>query len=105
MIGEFYRRWRNFVVDALIDFKPAYRFENWRDMVESTGSRDSSSGRVENKLKMIKLRSREIKRKRVIVILPSINQRCSNSLSSSIGKSSSDSSKITTSSATKCRHI
>ena len=36
----------NFVVNALINFKPVERFENRRDMAKSRGSRNSTSSRV-----------------------------------------------------------
>ena len=87
----------NFVVDALINFQPVERFENRRDMAESRGSRNSTSSRVENELNMIKLTTRKIKKKRVAVINLRMNKRCGNSLSSSIVKRTSDSSKVTNS--------
>ena len=57
----------NFVVDSLINFKPVERIENRRDMAESRGSRNSTSSRVDNELKTIKLTTRKIKKHRVAV--------------------------------------
>ena len=66
---------RNFVVHALINFKPVERFENRRDMAESRGSRNSTSSRVENELKTIKLTTRKVKKKGVAVINLRRNKR------------------------------
>ena len=87
----------NFVVDALINFQPVERFENRRDTAESRGSRNSTSSRVENELKTIKLTTRKIKKKGVAVINLRMNERCGNSMSRSIVKRTSDSSKVTNS--------
>ena len=53
----------NFAVDLLINFKPVERYENRRDMAESRGSRNSTSSRVENELKTIKLTTGKIEKK------------------------------------------
>ena len=87
----------NFVVDALINFQPVERFENRRDMAESRGSRNSTSSRVENELETIKLTTRKIEKKGVAVINLRMNKSCGNSLSCSIVKRTSDSSKVTNS--------
>ena len=87
----------NFVVDALINFQPVERSENRINMAESRGSRNSTSSRVENELNTIKLTTRKIKKKEVAVINFRMNKRCSNGLSRSIVKRTSDSSKVTNS--------
>ena len=84
-------------MDALINFQPVERFENRRDMAESRSSRNSTNSRVENELNTIKLITRKIKKKGVTVINLRMNKRCSNGLSSSIVKRTSDSSKVTNS--------
>ena len=66
----------NFVVDSSINFKPVERFENRRDMAEPRGSRNSTSSRVENELKTIKLTTRKIEKKGVAVINLRMNKRC-----------------------------
>ena len=84
-----------FVVNALINFKPVERFEKMRDVAEFRGFRNSTSSRVENELKTIKLYTRKIKKKGVAVIKLRMNKGCSNGLSCCIVKHTSDSSKVT----------
>ena len=52
------------------------------------------SGRVKNDVKTIQLRARKVKKKGVAIVNFGTNKRRSNSLSSSIVKSTSDSAKI-----------
>ena len=56
--------------------------------------RNSASGRVKNELKTIQLRARKVEKEGVAIVNFGMNKRRSNSLSSSIVKSSSDSAKI-----------
>jgi len=58
----------NFVLDALINFEPVQGFKDKGDMAEARGFRNSSSCRVENKLKAIKLIARKIEKERVTVV-------------------------------------
>jgi hypothetical protein len=62
---------------------------------KSRTSRNSTSSRVENQLKTIKLSAREVKKKRVAIVDFRMNERRCNSLSRIIVKSISDSAKIT----------
>ena len=63
-------------------------------MTEFRSFRNSASGGVKNELKTIQLRARKVKKEGVAIVNFGMNKRRSNSLSSSIVKSSSDSSKI-----------
>ena len=63
-------------------------------MSEFRSFRNSASVRVKNKLKRIQLRARKVKKEGVAIVNFGMNKRCSNSLSSSIVKSTSDSAKI-----------
>ena len=57
-----------FVMDALLNFKPMKRFENWRDVTEFRSLGDSPGGRIYNKLKTTELRVRKVQEERVAVI-------------------------------------
>jgi len=59
------------------------------------GFRNSSSGRVENKLKAIKLTARKIEKKRVTVVDLEMIERRSDGLSIGIVESVPDSTKVT----------
>ena len=63
-------------------------------MSEFRSFRKSASSRVKNELKTIQLRARKVKKEGVEIVNFEINKRRSNSLSSSIVKSTSDSAKI-----------
>ena len=63
-------------------------------MSESRSSRNSTSRRVKNQLKTVKLSARKVKKERVAIVNLGMNKRRSNSLSSSIVKSISDSAKV-----------
>ena len=63
-------------------------------MSEFRSFRNSASGRVKNELKTIKLSVRKVKKEGVPIVNLGMNKRRSNSLSSSIVKSTSDSAKI-----------
>ena len=63
-------------------------------MSEFRSFRNSASGRVKNELKTIKLSARKVEKEGVAIFNLGVNKRRSNSLSSSIAKSSSDSAKI-----------
>ena len=63
-------------------------------MSEFRSFRNSASGRVKNELKTIKLSARNVKKEGVAIVNLGMNKRRSNSLSSSIVKSISDSAKI-----------
>ena len=63
-------------------------------MNEFRSFRNSSSGRVKNELKTTQLRARKVKKEGVAIVNFGMNKRRSNSLSSSIVKSTSDSAKI-----------
>ena len=63
-------------------------------MGEFRSFRNSASGRVENELKTVKLRARKVKKEGVAIVNLGMNKRRSNSLSSSIVKTISDSAKI-----------
>jgi len=62
---------------------------------ESRRFRNSTSSRVENQLKTIKLRPRKIEKEKVVIVYLGINERCSESFSCSIIESTSDSTKVT----------
>jgi len=64
-------------------------------MGEARGFRNSSSCRVENKLKAIKLTARKIEKERVTVVDLGMNERRSDGLSGGIVKSVPDSTKVT----------
>jgi len=64
-------------------------------MVEVRGFRNSSSCRVENKLKAIKLAARKIEKERVAVVNLGVNERLGDGLSSGIVESVPDSTKVT----------
>ena len=63
-------------------------------MSEFRSFRNSASGRVKNELKTIQLRARKVKKEGVAIANFGMNKRRSNSLSSSIVKSTSDSANI-----------
>ena len=64
-------------------------------MAEARGFRNSSSCRVENKLKAIKLTARKIEKERVAVVDLGMNKRCGYGLSSGMVESVPDSTKVT----------
>ena len=64
-------------------------------MAETRGFRNSSSSRVENKLKAIKLTARKIEKERVAVVNLGMNERRGDGLSSGMVKSVPDSTKVT----------
>lgn len=72
-------------------------------MAESRGFRNSTSSRVENELKTIKLRARKVKKKRVTIINLRMNKRSSNSFGSSVVKSMSDFAKVANQQETRFR--
>ena len=63
-------------------------------MSEFRSFRNSVSGGVKNELKTIQLRARKVEKEGVAIVNFRMNKRRSNSLSSSIVKSTSDSAKI-----------
>jgi len=63
-------------------------------MAVARGFRNSSSCRVENNLKAIKLTARKIKKERVTVVNLGTNERRSDGLSSGIVESVPDSAKV-----------
>ena len=64
-------------------------------MSEFRSSRNSTSRRVENQLKTIKLSARKVKKERVAIVSLGMNERRSNSLSGSIVKGNPGSAKVT----------
>jgi len=64
-------------------------------MGESRSFRNSTSSRVENQLKTIKFRARQIEKERVAVVYLGMNERCSDSFSWRRIESTSDSTKVT----------
>ena len=73
-------------------------------MSELRSFRNSASGRVKNALKMIQLRARKVKKEGVAIVNFAMNKRRSNSLSSSMVKSTSDSAKIPNGEETRFRY-
>ena len=63
-------------------------------MSELRSFRNSAGGRVKSELKTIQLRARKVKKEGVAIVNFGMNKRRSNSLSSSIVTSTSDSAKI-----------
>jgi len=72
-------------------------------MGESRSFRNSTSSRVENQLKTIKLRARKIEKERVAIVYLGMNERCSNSFGCSRIESTSDSTKVTNRQKTRFR--
>jgi len=64
-------------------------------MGESRSFRNSTSSRVENQLKTIKLRTRKIEKQRVAIVYLGMNERCSDNFSCSRIERTSDSTKVT----------
>lgn len=64
-------------------------------MAEPRGFRNSSSCRIKNKLKAIKLTAREIEKERVAVVDLGMNKRRGDGLRSGVVKSVPDSTKVT----------
>jgi len=64
-------------------------------MAVARGFRNSSSCRVENKLKAIKLKARKTEKERVTVVNLEMNKRLSDGLSRGIVESVPDSTKVT----------
>ena len=63
-------------------------------MGEFWSSRNSTSSRIKNQLKTIKLSARQVEKQTVAEVDLGMDKRCSNGLSSSIIKSISDSAKF-----------
>jgi len=61
-------------VYALIDFKPIRILEQVKYMGESRSFRNSTSSRVENRLKTINLRTRKIEKERVAIVYLGMNE-------------------------------
>ena len=64
-------------------------------MGEMRSSRNSTSSRVENQLRTIKLRARKVEKERVAIVYLGMNERCSYSFSCSKIEGISDSTKVT----------
>ena len=77
----------NFIMNSLIYCEPMKWFENRSDMMKFWSFGDGTSSRIQNKLKAISLNSWKIKQKRVTVVQFGMNERSSNSASSRVIKS------------------
>jgi len=99
----FVGNWDNFVVNALINFEPMSWFENMWNTGESRSFRNSTSSRVENQLKTIKLSEEGWERVAIVYLV--LNERCSDSFSWSTIKSISDSTKVMNRHKSRFRYI
>ena len=66
----------NFLVNVLVNFEPLYGFKNRLNEGESSGFRKSTSSRVKNQLKTIKLRVRKVETDRVAIAFDGMIERC-----------------------------
>ncbi len=80
---RFVSKTENLVLNSLIYCKPIKRFQNRSDTMKFRSSGDGTGCRIQNKLKTIDLSCRKIKQERVAVVDFRVNERSSNSGSSS----------------------
>ena len=74
----------NLVLNPLIYCQPVKRFENRSDMMTFWSSCDGTGSSIENKLETVNLSGWKIEQKRIAVVNFGVNERSSNSRSSSM---------------------
>ena len=74
----------NLILNSLIYCEPMKRFQNRSDMMKFWSSGDGTGSRIEYKLKTVSLSSWKIEQKRVAIVNFGVNERSSNSTSSSV---------------------